>query len=378
MRKYLLLLAALPIVLGSCRHFWGRRIHGNGNVKTEEHTVSPFSELHVSSTINVYVSQGELKPIKIVGDENLLSYIEIEQDGDELIIKNKNGVNLESDGDLKLYVTAPQFRKITVSGAGDIEGENKITSTDDMELGLSGAGSIRMEVDAPKVSSDISGVGSIYLKGQTKDADLTISGAGTKVSPRVSPRVKAHLSVIGAAIALCKAVGYLIAKWELVNSSNGYVQGATYTDIHARMPALTILFWLSLAAAVILLYNVRSRGWSLPVVAVGLWAFVALVIGVLYPTFLQALKVSPNQESLEQPYIQRDIDATRSAFGLDDVQYHSFAGAASITPSEISADMATLSNIRLWDPSNNISLQSVTRRQSVRSYYSFTNLSVDP
>jgi len=199
----------------------------------------------------------------------------------------------------------------------------------------------------------------------------------TKVTPRVSPRVKAHLSVIGAAIALCKAAGYLIAKWELVNSSNGYVQGATYTDIHARMPALTILFWLSLAAAGILLYNVRSRGWSLPVVAVGLWAFVALVIGVLYPTFLQALKVSPNQESLEQPYIQRNIDATRAAFGLDDVSYHSFAGAASITPSEISADAATLNNIRLWDPSNNISLESVTRRQSVRSYYSFASLSVD-
>jgi uncharacterized membrane protein (UPF0182 family) len=199
----------------------------------------------------------------------------------------------------------------------------------------------------------------------------------TKVTPRVSPRVKAHLSVIGAAIALCKAAGYLIAKWELVNSSHGYVQGATYTDIHARMPALTILFWLSLAAAGILLYNVRSRGWSLPVVAVGLWAFVALVIGVLYPTFLQALKVSPNQESLEQPYIQRNINATRAAFGLDHVTYHSFAGAASITPSEITADTATLNNIRLWDPSNNISLESVTRRQSVRSYYSFTNLSVD-
>jgi len=59
------------------------------------------------------------------------------------------------------------------------------------------------------------------------------------------------------------------------------------------------------------------------------------------------------------------------------VSYHSFAGAASITPSEISADAATLNNIRLWDPSNNISLESVTRRQSVRSYYSFASLSVD-
>ncbi|HEY1222409.1 MAG TPA: UPF0182 family protein, partial [Acidimicrobiales bacterium] len=105
----------------------------------------------------------------------------------------------------------------------------------------------------------------------------------TRVTPRVAPRVKAHLSVIGAGIALMKAAGYIIAKWELVNSTNGYVQGAGYTDVHARMPAMTILFYLSLAAAVILLVNVRSRGWSLPAVAVGLWVFVALVIGVLYP-----------------------------------------------------------------------------------------------
>jgi len=199
----------------------------------------------------------------------------------------------------------------------------------------------------------------------------------TRVTPRVAPRVKAHLSVIGAAIALMKAAGYLIAKWELVNSNNGYEQGASYTDLHARMPALTILFYLSLAATAILLYNVRSRGWSLPVVAVGLWAFVALVIGVLYPTFLQALKVSPNQQSLESPYIQRNITATRAAFGLDKVQVHTFAGSTSITQSQIKANMATLNNIRLWDPSSKISLETVNRRQSIRSYYNFTTLSVD-
>ncbi len=199
----------------------------------------------------------------------------------------------------------------------------------------------------------------------------------TRALPRVAPRVKAHLSVIGAAIALMKAIGYLFAKWELVNSTNGYVQGAGYTDIHARMPALTILFYLSIAAAAILLYNVRSRGWSLPVVAVGLWAFVALVIGVLYPTFLQALKVSPNQQSLEAPYIKRNIVATRAAFGINNVHYHNFAGSTSITQRQIQADEPTLNNIRLWDPASTIALATVTRRQSVRSYYTFTTLAVD-
>ena len=199
----------------------------------------------------------------------------------------------------------------------------------------------------------------------------------TRVTPRVSPRVKAHLSVIGAGIALMKAAGYVIAKWELVNSTNAFVQGAGYTDVHARMPALTILFFLSMAAALILLANVRMRGWSLPAVAVGLWLFVALVIGVLYPTILQALKVSPNQDTLEAPYIQRNIEATRAAFGLNKVQYTNFAGSTTISKATLTVDTATLDNIRLWDPASDIALATVTRRQSIHAYYTFTTLGVD-
>ena len=199
----------------------------------------------------------------------------------------------------------------------------------------------------------------------------------TRHSPRVAPRVKAHLSVIGAGIAVMKALGYVIARWELVNSTNGVVQGAGYTDVHARMPAMTILIFLSLASALILLANVRSRGWSLPAVAVGLWAFVALIIGVLYPTFLQTFKVSPAQATLEAPYIARNITATRQAFGLTNVQYHSFAAANSVPPTVLKADASTLANIRLWDPDPNIALATVTRRQSIRSYYTFNSLAVD-
>jgi uncharacterized membrane protein (UPF0182 family) len=199
----------------------------------------------------------------------------------------------------------------------------------------------------------------------------------TRVTPRVAPRVKAHLSVIGAGIALMKAAGYVVGKWELVNSTNGYTNGAGYTDVHARMPALTILFYLSLAAALILLANVRMRGWSLPAVAVGLWLFVALVIGVLYPTILQALKVTPNQDTLEVPYIQRNIEATRTAYNLDQVNVHTFAGSTTISNATIKADTATLTNIRLWDPAADIALATVTRRQSIRSYYTFSTLSVD-
>ena len=70
MRKYYWLIVALPM-LSSCRHFWGKRVHGNGNIKTEERTVSSFKNLEVSSSFNVYLTQGDLKPVKIEGDENL-------------------------------------------------------------------------------------------------------------------------------------------------------------------------------------------------------------------------------------------------------------------------------------------------------------------
>ncbi|MHB8329251.1 MAG: UPF0182 family protein, partial [Acidimicrobiales bacterium] len=124
-------------------------------------------------------------------------------------------------------------------------------------------------------------------------------------APTVSPQVKVHVSVLLACMALVKAFGYVLARYDLDLSQNGYVQGAGYTDVHARMPALTLLMWISLLAVVILLVNIRRRGWALPVLAVGLWAFIAVVVGAIYPAVVQALKVNPAQVSLERPYIGR-------------------------------------------------------------------------
>jgi hypothetical protein len=200
MRKYLLFIAALPVVLSSCHYMWGKRVRGNGNIKTEERSVSSFKNLHVSASINVYVSQGDIKPIKIEGDENLLPYIEVEQDGDEIIIRNREGYNLEGSGELKVFVSAPVYHKISLSGAGSIISDNKITNSDNLEINLSGAGDIKMEVDAPKITADISGVGSIYMKGQTKDVDMNISGAGSAhCYDLLSENTKIEISGVGSA-----------------------------------------------------------------------------------------------------------------------------------------------------------------------------------
>lgn len=200
MRKHLWLLIALPVLLGSCRHFFGKKIRGNGVVKTEERSVSPFKNVEVQGAMGVYVSQGEIKPVKIEGDENLLQYIEVRQDGDKIVIKPRNGYNLDPSADMKVYVTAPVFNDIESSGASDIIGVGKIVNSEDLNLHASGAANIKMEVDAPKLSAGISGSGSIELKGQTKDVDLDLSGAAhARCYELLAENTKVEISGAGSA-----------------------------------------------------------------------------------------------------------------------------------------------------------------------------------
>ncbi|HEY5096454.1 MAG TPA: UPF0182 family protein, partial [Acidimicrobiales bacterium] len=193
--------------------------------------------------------------------------------------------------------------------------------------------------------------------------------------PRVRPAVKAHISVVLGLLALVKAVGYYLARFNLDLSNNGYVQGAGYTDVHARLPALELLILVSLAAAALLIYNIRRQGWALPILGVGLWFLVALTAGTIYPAAVQALKVNPAQNTLERPYIQRNIQATRTAMGITDVKSTPYAATSNLTATQLSANSDTLANVRLWDPTQ--TQATYDKKQDIRSYYQFNSLAVD-
>jgi len=178
MRKHLPILLALSLVFGSCHNFMGKRIHGDGNIRTESRSVSDFKNVEVSGALNVYVSQGKDRSLKIEGDANLLPYIEVSQDGDQIRVRTRPGFNLQPTQDMKIYVSSPVYSNIDVSGACNIIGQTKLVNSEDLELHVSGAGDIKMEVDAPSLKARVSGSGSIDLKGQTKDVELDLTGAG--------------------------------------------------------------------------------------------------------------------------------------------------------------------------------------------------------
>jgi uncharacterized membrane protein (UPF0182 family) len=192
---------------------------------------------------------------------------------------------------------------------------------------------------------------------------------------KVTPQVKAHLSVLLAVLALLKAVGYYLERYELVYSTRGVVDGAGYTDVNAQLPALQLLFWISLFACGLFLVNILRRGWILPIISVGLWALVSVVVGAAIPAFIQQFRVQPTESTKERPYIDRNIKATRAAYNIRDVVVKDFAADDQLTAAQLAEDTTTIQNVRLWDPT--VITRTYKRLQELRNFYQFNDVDVD-
>ncbi len=192
---------------------------------------------------------------------------------------------------------------------------------------------------------------------------------------RLAPHVKAHLSVILALAMVAKAGDYMIQSWSLDYSTRGAVFGASYTDVHASLPVLHFLAIVSLVAAAIFLANIRYRGWRLPAIAIAVMFLTWVLAGKVYPAIIQQYKVSPNEITAETPYIANNIEATRYAFGLNNITSVPDAATSDLTAAEIKENQATLESVRLWEPRP--ALDTYQQIQEIRLYYAFTDVDVD-
>ncbi|MDQ3757037.1 MAG: UPF0182 family protein [Actinomycetota bacterium] len=194
-------------------------------------------------------------------------------------------------------------------------------------------------------------------------------------APRVTSQVKAHISLLVGLLALLRAADYWLQRFELSFSTRGAVHGATYTDVNAQLPALHLLIFISLAAFVLLVVNIRRQGWVLPVIAVGLWAFISVIVGAVYPAFIQRFRVEPSEVEREAKYIDRNIKATRHAMNMDNVEENDFQYAENLTSEGLASHAATIRNVRLWDPA--YVRRTYQRQQEIRQYYEFNDVDVD-
>ncbi|MGI9608284.1 MAG: UPF0182 family protein [Acidimicrobiales bacterium] len=187
------------------------------------------------------------------------------------------------------------------------------------------------------------------------------------VDRRTTPQVKAHLSVLLAILALLKAAQYWLQRYELLVSPQGFGRGAFYTDLNANLPAIQLLLLISLFSVLLLVANIWRRGWALPSIAVGLWALIAVIAGGIYPAVIQQFQVGPDELQRERQYIDRNIVATRTALGLDQVVDGDFTYTGEIDRARLDDQRDIFSNVRLLDP--RIIDDSFTRNQQDRAVF---------
>jgi len=185
---------------------------------------------------------------------------------------------------------------------------------------------------------------------------------------------KSHIAILAAFIFALKAWGYRLASYEILFSPDGIVFGATYTDIYAKLLSYKVLMVISIIVALLIVVNIFIKRFNWILISVGAWILVAVILGGFYPSIMQKLVVQPNEFNKERPYLEKAIEFTRIAYGLDNADIRQFDIDYGLDISDPD-HRSTIDNIRLWDWQP---LRTTYKNlQQLRPYYVFNDVDVD-
>ncbi len=194
-----------------------------------------------------------------------------------------------------------------------------------------------------------------------------ISGSGRSFVASKGARIQ--LAVMGALIMLLIAANYWLQRYTLLTKAGEKIYGAAYTDVNAILPSRGILVGIAVIVALVFLLVIWRADWRIPATGVGLMLVASIAIGGIYPAVVQRFQVGPNQVDLEEPYIKRNIAATRFAYGIDDVQVKQYDATTEADADALRADADTTAQIRLLDP--NVVAPAFQQLQQNKQYYNF-------
>jgi uncharacterized membrane protein (UPF0182 family) len=191
---------------------------------------------------------------------------------------------------------------------------------------------------------------------------------------RTTVTARVQVSVLLGLIVALKAIAYWFDRFALATSDNGIITGLTFTDVNAVLPAKSILAGIAVICSLLFFANIFRRSWVLPAAGTALLGLSSFLIAGVYPALIQQFQVKPTESSKEAPFIQRNIEATRIAYGLDQVEIRDYQATINTSAGQLAGDQPTISNIRLMDP--NVLSSTFRQLQQIRPYYAF-NESLD-
>jgi len=186
---------------------------------------------------------------------------------------------------------------------------------------------------------------------------------------RTTVAARVQLSVLLGLIVLLKAVAYWFDRYALALKESRLITGLTYTDVNATLPAKSILAAIAVICSLLFFANIVRKSWLLPAAGTALMVGASVLIAGVYPGAVQQFQVKPSESSKEAPFIQKNIDATRAAYGLSDVEMKDYQATLSTNSGQLATDAATIANIRLMDP--NVLSATFRQLQQIKPYYTF-------
>lgn len=194
---------------------------------------------------------------------------------------------------------------------------------------------------------------------------------------RIEPSAGHHLAALLAAWFVTGAAQlWFVDTSALLYSTTGPFNGASYTDLHATLPALRVSAFVGIAAAIAVIIGAARRqvGWF-AFLALGAYAVVGVIGRGVIPAVVQKFVVAPTELTRETPYLAHHIEATRRAWGIDSVERRDLEGEAQLTLAALRANGPTLDNVRLWDRAP--LLRTFKQLQEIRTYYDFVSIDDD-
>ncbi len=189
---------------------------------------------------------------------------------------------------------------------------------------------------------------------------------------RVTEAAQVQFSVLLGLFVLVKAVDYWLDRFDLTTDQGRRFTGINYTAFHAILPAKNILMFISVICAVLFFANIARRTWLLPAMSLGMLVLSAVLLGAVWPGIVWQFQVRPSEPDKEEPFLARNIEATRQAYGVDGIEEQDYEATVNVTSKQLRASAESLPGIRLIDPQK--MSRAFNELQQVRGYYSVASV----
>jgi len=228
--------------------------------------------------------------------------------------------------------------------------------------------------ELPVYTSVVSFASTVLFLSALTGAAVALLYGGVSINGRevrISRTMRVQLGVLGLLYFAVQAINLWLQQYEaLVSASTGFLAfGAGFTEVNATIPARAIMAGIAVLVAVLFLLTAIIGRWRLAVVGTALYIVSGLVLGLGYPALIQRFQVDPSARTLEAEFIERNISATRDAYGVSDIVEIAYDASTDTSPGGLRADAETTANIRIIDPA--LVSDAFSQLEQFRQYYRF-------